>query len=54
MRINDLVQRYDGLLGIVVRVRKNGIIRVLMPPSWQPIDQIKRDWRVVSEFRRSG
>ena len=51
MRINDLVQRYDGLLGIVVRVRKNGTVRVIIfDPIWE-FDQIKKDWKVISESR---
>ena len=51
MRIHDLVMRYDGLIGIVTRVRKNGIVRVIIcDPIWE-FDQIKKDWKVISESR---
>ena len=54
MKINDLIQRYDGLLGIVTRVRKSGIVRVMIfDPMWE-IDQIKKDWKVVSERRSAN
>jgi hypothetical protein len=51
MRIHDLVQRYDGMIGIVVRTHKTRIVQIMMFPSGVLSDQLKHDWKVINEGR---
>ena len=55
MKVHDLAQRdYDGLLGIVTRVRKSDVITVLITVDSKlcSVDAFKRDWKVVSKRRK--